>query len=95
MSLKGRLGDDDFKTLIEYFDAQGTATTLLHQAQTSGIPCRISQLDITGKDLSSLGISPGPAMGRTLNALLDAVMNGRLENKKSALLGAAEHIFES
>lgn len=95
LSLKGRLGDDDFKTLIEYFDAQGTATTLLHQAQASGIPCRISQLDITGKDLSALGISPGPAMGRTLNALLDAVMNGRLENKKSALLGAAEHIFES
>ena len=95
LSLKGRLGDDDFKTLIEYFDAQGTATTLLHQAQASGIPCRISQLDITGKDLSALGISPGPAMGRTLNALLDAVMEGRLENKKSALLGAAEHIFES
>jgi len=95
LALMGKLGEDDFRNLIEYYDALGVSTELLRRAQASGIPCSISQLDITGKDLADLGISPGPAMGRVLNALLDAVMEGRLENKKSALLGAAEHIFGS
>lgn len=94
LGLMGKLGDGDFQSLIEYYDARGISSDLLRQARSSGIPCRISQLDIAGKDLADLGISPGPAMGRTLNALLDAVMRGQLENKKSLLLGAAERFTE-
>ena len=94
LGLMGRLGDDNFQKLVEYYDAMGTPTELLRQAQTSGIPCRISRLDITGKDLADLGIGPGPDMGRALNALLDAVMEGRLENKKIALLGAVAQFLE-
>lgn len=94
LALMGKLGEDDFRNLIEYYDALGVSTELLRHAQNSGIPCRISQLDITGKDLAALGISPGPDMGCALNALLDAVMEGRLENKKTALLGAAAQFLE-
>ncbi len=92
LSLMGQTDREDHRRLTEYFNAQGISTELLQAAFTSGIPCRISQLDISGRDLISLGISPGPALGQVLNALLDAVINGRLINQKPALLAAAEQL---
>ena len=47
---------------------------------------RVSMLAIDGQDLIHYGITPGPEIGRTLNELLDAVMDGVCENTKIALL---------
>jgi tRNA nucleotidyltransferase (CCA-adding enzyme) len=49
----------------------------------------LKDLNVNGHDLMALGIT-GPAIGRTLNALLDAVLEEQLPNEKEALLQAAK-----
>ncbi len=45
----------------------------------------VTQLALRGKDLTDLGMS-GPSIGRTLDALLQAVVHRQAENEKEALL---------
>lgn len=45
----------------------------------------VSQLDINGKDISSLGFK-GKEIGEALNKLLDAVIDEKVENKKEKLI---------
>ena len=47
------------------------------------------QLAVNGADLMEAGIPAGPGVGATLQALLTAVMEGRLPNEREALLKAA------
>ena len=51
----------------------------------------LKQLAVNGNDLLGLGLS-GPAVGRTLQGLLDQVMDGTLPNDRDALLTAAGKI---
>ena len=46
----------------------------------------LRDLAVNGRDLLAEGYSPGPAVGRALDALLDAVCDGRVPNEKAALL---------
>ena len=46
----------------------------------------LRDLAVNGDDLIAAGLSPGPAVGEALHALLDAVTDGRAPNEKSALL---------
>lgn len=46
----------------------------------------LRQLDIKGDDLITLGIPKGKKLGDTLNTLLDAVIDGKVENKKDKLI---------
>ena len=50
----------------------------------------VGQLAVNGASLMDAGITPGPAVGKALNTLLRAVMEGRLPNEKAALLAALE-----
>ena len=59
---------------------------ILTSALSSGKPYMISMLDIRGNDLMPLGIK-GEEIGTTLKSLLYAVIDGEVENEKSALLG--------
>ena len=54
----------------------------------------LRQLAVNGRDLLALGLS-GPAVGRTLDALLDAVVNGELPNEPAALLDAARRLADA
>ena len=45
---------------------------------------------VTGHDLESLGIPPGPAMGRLLHQLMDEQLEGRFSDRDSALARARE-----
>ena len=49
----------------------------------------LKQLAVNGRDLLALGFS-GPALGRTLNELLNRVVDGELPNDRAALLEAAQ-----
>ena len=51
----------------------------------------VGQLAVNGASLMDAGITPGPAVGKALNTLLRAVMEGRLPNEKAALLAAKEN----
>lgn len=56
--------------------------TLLNQ----GVCVSIKQLDINGSDLKECGVSNGPDIGHILCILLDAVIEGRCNNKKTDLM---------
>jgi tRNA nucleotidyltransferase (CCA-adding enzyme) len=47
---------------------------------------RLSDLEVNGNDILAMGVAPGPVVGKVLNRLLEAVIDGRLANEKSVLL---------
>ena len=47
---------------------------------------RIKDLAVSGENLLSIGVLPGPQIGITLNRLLEAVMDGVCPNQKEDLL---------
>ena len=50
----------------------------------------LRDLAVNGRDLMALGIPAGREVGRILQELLDAVVDGNLENEKKTLLAEAE-----
>lgn len=63
---------------------------VLADLRTAEACMSLKQLCITGSDLLEIGIPQGKEIGRTLNRLLDAVIDGTLPNDRAALLAAAE-----
>ena len=99
-----RLGEADLRRLIavKRADNLGQAPefrsrqqeldlgeSILEQLLAEGACFSLKQLAVNGHDLMRLGIT-GPAIGRTLERLLDAVVNGDLPNERAALLTAAK-----
>lgn len=52
----------------------------------------LRQLAVTGRDLTEMGMEPGRQVGGALEALLEAVMDGRAENDREALLVYAKKL---
>ncbi len=53
-------------------------------------PCvTLRDLAVHGSDLLDIGYAKGPALGRCLNALLEGVVSGRVENDRETLLALA------
>ena len=50
------------------------------------------QLAVNGGDLMDAGLPAGPAVGRTLHTLLNAVMEGRVPNERGPLLEEARRL---
>ena len=64
------------------------ALRLVREALELGLPYRISDLEIGGRELIALGFS-GERVGDMLDRLLLAVIDGEVENSKEALLSYA------
>lgn len=60
----------------------------ISRIEQEGAVYSVKQLDIAGSDLLELGIEPGPEIGRILQHLLIEVIEGRIVNKRSALIEA-------
>lgn len=59
-------------------------------------PCvTLKQLAVNGGDLLALGYPKGPALGQALQKLLDAVLEGELDNDREALLSKAALFLHS
>ena len=56
-------------------------------------PHRLRDLAIGGDDLIAAGYEPGPAIGRTLQSLLDEVVTDPSRNTRGALLGRAQELL--
>ncbi|MCL2757146.1 MAG: HD domain-containing protein, partial [Coriobacteriia bacterium] len=57
-------------------------------------PCfTLATLAINGDDLRGLGLTEGPFIGELLNTLLDAVLDGALENERAVLLSTARSLI--
>ncbi|HHX72739.1 MAG TPA: hypothetical protein GX701_07435 [Clostridiales bacterium] len=54
----------------------------------------LAELQISGTELISLGVPPGPKIGRIKEALFDKVLSGALENQNKCLLKAAKTLIE-
>ena len=54
----------------------------------------LKDLAVDGNDLLELGFAPGPQLGKTLQKLLDMVVDQQIPNEKSALLKAAAKLKE-
>ncbi len=102
--LIGKLGEEDFFRLLALKRADSLAHHPDYRHRTAACdrlvalareilaqpPCfTVRDLAINGNDLLSLGLPRGPEMGKTLNALLEAVLSGALPNRREALLDAA------
>lgn len=99
-----RLGEDMMRKLLamKAADIRGQAPARMdrldHIALLSGMVDQIistkqcftlHDLRVNGHDLAALGLYPGKKMGDTLDALLEAVMDGRCPNERDALLSYA------
>ena len=105
----GKLGERDLRRLLdvkradnlaqapEYRAVQGEidkAEAILDQLLAESACVSLRQLAVNGRDLLALGLS-GPAVGRILRTLLDAVLDETLPNQRAALLAAARNHKES
>ena len=82
---KGVIGDTGDFSAIE---------TALQQILAENACLTIKDLAINGHDLLELGYT-GPAIGQALQALLDAVLDDRLPNERSALLHALHRLHSA
>jgi tRNA nucleotidyltransferase (CCA-adding enzyme) len=57
--------------------------------ESSSVPLSVGELAITGNDLKTIGIAPGPVMGEILRSLLDAVLEDPSLNTPETLLQRA------
>jgi tRNA nucleotidyltransferase (CCA-adding enzyme) len=72
-------------------DAARLLRSLLEQERTQ--PHRLSDLAVDGSDLIDLGFSEGPELGRTLESLLDAVVEDPSVNTREQLLERARPLL--
>ena len=99
--LIGKLGEADFFRLLDlkradslahHPDCRGRVAACdrleaLARELLAQPPCfTVRDLAIGGNDLLALGLPKGPEIGKTLNALLEAVLSGTLPNEREALL---------
>ena len=80
----------DWLTLCPDTEAEALLERVLAQK-----PClSVKELAVGGGDLLAAGFPAGAALGRTLNALLEEVLDGKTENTCPALLARAAEIKE-
>ena len=99
----GKLGERDLRRLVllkradnlaqapEFRDRQlelDKGEAILDRLLAEDACFTLKQLAVNGRDLVELGLA-GPAVGRVLKALLDAVVDGELPNDRQALLSSA------
>jgi tRNA nucleotidyltransferase/poly(A) polymerase len=95
-------GQDKIKQRWIYYNINKLSTSILnsnyvrsilHEVindfDTGNYPINLSQLDITGEDLMSIGLK-GKAIGVMLNKLLNAIFSDSVSNNKNDLLTFAE-----
>ena len=64
--------------------------SLLDEIRSEESCFTIKDLAVNGRDLQTIGLAPGPEIGRLLQWLLEQVQDEVLPNKKEALLQAVK-----
>lgn len=102
-----RVGQENVEDLFKLRIADATANpnspfdpeeiTLLQkhisEVRAKDMALKITDLDIDGEDLKTIGVESGPKMGRVLRGLLDIVIEDPLMNTKEKLLDEAKHML--
>ena len=66
----------------------------MEELLASGACFRVDQLAVDGRDLMELGVKQGREIGALLAELLEQVMDGRVDNRREALIQAARAALE-
>lgn len=77
------------KFFNECLEENKTGLKILEEIENEATCFKISDLAIGGRELKGLGFKPSPEMGMILEALLDEVMEEKIENTKEALTDRA------
>jgi poly(A) polymerase/tRNA nucleotidyltransferase (CCA-adding enzyme) len=102
-----RVGEENIEDLFKLRIADATSNpsspfqpeeiTLLQkhisEVRAQDMALKITDLDVNGEDLQSIGVKPGPQMGEILQRLLDIVIEDPLMNTKEKLLDEAKHML--
>ncbi len=80
------------KFLKESLAKNAVGMKIIEEIENENACFKISDLAVNGKDLAEAGITPSPAMGEILTALLDEVMEDKLENNKELLINRAKQL---
>lgn len=107
----GRLGVDTLHQLLEIKRADMAAQSTHEQEQKKATlrsarllledvldeppAFTVGDLAISGKDLITMGLKPGPAMGSILKTLLTEVQDEQLDNTHDALAARARELFSN
>ena len=72
-----------------YGETLETVKALAEEIRGAGDPVNLKDLAVDGRDLMAAGMKPGPALGKTLNALMEQVLEQPECNTREYLLNAA------
>ena len=89
--LVGELGEDALNFLA-FIGASDEETDKCRDIIKNNLCCTISQLEISGKDLTELGIS-GKKVGEIISRLLEEVIRDAIPNEYNALIIKAQELF--
>lgn len=104
--LLSQFGEQTVRLLLQVRRADGIATGTAEGAEektavaerllesVSAQCVSLPQMELNGDDLIRLGVKQGPQVGAILHALLDAVLDGSVENERAALLRAAREMID-
>lgn len=103
-----KIGEDKFRMLLKVQKADILAQSLYQREQKletlalcektfeeiiNAEECfSLKDLAVNGRDLIHLGVTKGEEIGKTLNTLLDFVIDGKLENEKQILLDKSKEL---
>lgn len=91
------LGLENAKLLLECEAILGLSDIaemeLLLKVESSGVPYKLSMLNINGNDLLTLGLS-GTLVGKALYTIQEKVLSGEVQNDKNQLMSVAKDIKE-
>ena len=71
-----------------YRETLKAVKTLAEEIRRDGDPVNLKELAVDGRDLMAAGMKPGPALGKTLNALMEQVLEQPECNTREYLLNA-------
>ena len=104
-----RIGEERFRRLIEVMKADVMAQSersrmekiselekvipVLDEIIKQQLCFSLRDLDVNGRDLIAAGVTEGAEIGKTLNRLLEMVIDELLENEKDKLIAAAKELI--
>lgn len=72
-------------------DLEATFNTMIADEQCFSL----DDLDVSGRDIIALGVKQGPAIGKVLDILLEAVIDEKIKPDRASLLSYAESVIGS
>lgn len=92
LHLLNRTGESGIADYLRLREADETVLDRVEHLLRENRCYKIAMLQVSGDDLIHAGIVAGPQVGRLLQTLLDAVITGQCENRKTDLLKFIQNI---